>query len=49
VEEISWKEDKKDGPSVTIVAGMKTVDWYLDGRQVSKGQYDKIKRMPVMR
>jgi antitoxin component YwqK of YwqJK toxin-antitoxin module len=49
VEEISWKDDKKDGPSATYVAGVRSVDWYMDGRRVTKGQYDKFKRVTVVK
>ena len=42
VEEITWKHDRKHGPSYYYLGGDNVrVDWYLEGRLVPKSQYDR--------
>lgn len=36
VEEITWKEDMKHGPSTTYVGNVKNTEWYQHGRLVNK-------------
>ena len=42
VEEITWRNDRKHGPSYTHLNGddIRT-DWYYEGRLVTKRQYDR--------
>ena len=39
VEEISWKDDVRDGPTISYVGGEKEVTWYSDGSQVTKEEF----------
>ncbi|MEX1012924.1 MAG: hypothetical protein WD595_03130 [Waddliaceae bacterium] len=44
VEEITWKKDKRHGPSYTYLGDRTQVDWYHEGRRVNKSQYDNLQR-----
>jgi antitoxin component YwqK of YwqJK toxin-antitoxin module len=39
VEEISWRQDKRHGPSKTYLADQTLTEWYWRGSQVSEQQY----------
>jgi len=40
VEEITWTQDQRQGPTYTYVGENKKTDWYHNGRRVTKGAYD---------
>jgi len=42
VEEISWKDDVKHGPSVTYVGDIQKTDWYYHGKFTSKINYELL-------
>jgi antitoxin component YwqK of YwqJK toxin-antitoxin module len=42
VQEISWANGQKHGPSTTYVGAVIKTDWFLNGKQVSKSNYDMI-------
>jgi antitoxin component YwqK of YwqJK toxin-antitoxin module len=39
VEEISWNDDQRSGPSSVIAGDVKVTDWYLGNRKVTKSEY----------
>lgn len=41
-EEISWMEDKRHGPSLTIIGEIYKTDYFFQGKPVSKTVYDKL-------
>ena len=41
VEEITWKYNRKHGPCYTYFGENVRVDWYYDGKLVTKSQYDR--------
>ncbi len=40
IEEISWQDNKRHGPSYTYMGESVKTDWYFEGRQLTKTQYD---------
>ena len=44
VEEITWRKDRREGPSYTYLGDRVQVDWYHEGRRVNKNQYDLLQR-----
>ncbi len=42
VEEISWYEDMRHGPSFTYIGETIKTDYYYQGKEVSKNQYDML-------
>jgi antitoxin component YwqK of YwqJK toxin-antitoxin module len=38
-QEISWENNQRHGPSVTVTEDGKQTDWYFNGEKVSKGKY----------
>lgn len=42
VEEISWVQDVKHGPSVTRINGITKTDYYLQGTQVTQSTFEKM-------
>jgi antitoxin component YwqK of YwqJK toxin-antitoxin module len=40
IEEIAWVGDKRQGASYTYMGESVKTDWYFEGRQVTKKQYD---------
>lgn len=40
VEEVTWMDDTRQGPTYTYVGENKKTDWYHNGRRVTKGAYD---------
>lgn len=43
-EEISWREDEKDGPTRVYLGDTVSTEWYFEGKKVSKNQYDQLTR-----
>lgn len=40
VQEISWANGQKHGPSTTYVGNVTKTEWYWEDKQISKGNYD---------
>jgi len=45
-EEISWRADQLFGPSSTYVNGVKTTNWFYQGRPISKAVYERLAATP---
>jgi len=41
VEEVTWKYDRKHGPCYTYLGENVRVDWYYEGKLVTKSQFDR--------
>jgi antitoxin component YwqK of YwqJK toxin-antitoxin module len=41
IEEITWVDDKRNGPSFTYLGESVKTDYYIEGRQVSKKQFEE--------
>ncbi len=39
VAEISWKENRRHGPSTVTIDSEKVTDWYLEGKKVRRSEY----------
>lgn len=42
VEEISWNEDVRHGPTTTIINGVAKVDYFYKGQPVTRSAYEKL-------
>lgn len=49
VEEISWNNDVRHGPSVIIAEGHSKTDWYHQGEIVSRSLYERLNERPSER
>ncbi len=47
VEEISWRQDKRHGPTKTYLADQTLTEWYWRGSQVSQDQFEARNSMNV--
>ena len=45
VEEVTWKNDLRHGPTHTYVGTTKNTQWFIQGQQVSRNQYDRLSKM----
>lgn len=42
IEEITWVDSLRQGPSYTYLGDSVKTDWYFEGRQVTKQQYERL-------
>jgi len=42
VEEITWQEDVRHGPSTLHLAGQEETEWFFEGKEVSHARYDRL-------
>jgi antitoxin component YwqK of YwqJK toxin-antitoxin module len=47
-EEILWYNDRQHGPTKFYVDGVAKVDWYYDGKKVSKKRYEELEQLDQM-
>jgi len=47
-EEILWYNDRQHGPAKFYVDGVAKIDWYYDGKKVSKRRYDELEQLDQM-
>lgn len=46
VQEVTWKDNIQHGPMYSYIGGKSVTDWYFQGRQISKSQFDMMSQSP---